>query len=348
LNILYISPCQGAFGGIEAFVLAVADELYSCGASVQVLFKKVKGFQLKDSLQQAIQIRRYPIRFIARGDFATIFRSVKWADVVHGHNPLLEVVVSALWLRKPCVLTVYNWCRKNLHPRPVLWRVANKLADHSWYISDFVWNTWEDKRQDKSGKLPIVSSLPSRVTPYKDRAGFIFASRWIPNKGIRTLLQAYSMSNIDKSKWPLVLLGDGPLREEVLAMIERDGIHGVEIPGFLPDHERNLKISQAKWMITPPKTNEDLGLTAIEARNVKVPCIVTHDGGLPEAAGKFSLSCQPGNIVDLAELLETVALISEEDYIQLAENTYFQLRSYLKPLNLYRQAYQVVIRSYQE
>ena len=131
-------------------------------------------------------------------------------------------------------------------------------------------------------------------------------------------------------------------------MIERDGIHGVEIPGFLPDHERNLKISQAKWMITPPKTNEDLGLTAIEARNVKVPCIVTHDGGLPEAAGKFSLSCQPGNIVELAELLETVSLISEEDYIQLAENTYLQLRSYLKPLNLYRQAYQVVIRSYQE
>ena len=346
MNILHISPCQGAFGGIEAFVLAVADEMHACGEPIKVLFKKVKGFQLRDSLTQAVNERAYPIHFISRGDLRSISKGVQWADVVHGHNPLMEAIWLCRWFKKPCVLTVYNWCRRNFHPRPILWRLSNLFADHSWYISDFVWNTWEKARRSSSGKLPIVSSLPSGITPYQNRKGFVFASRWIPNKGIRTLLQAYARSDIDKSKWPLTLLGDGPLKQEVLTLINQEEIQGVDIAGFLPDNERNLKISQAKWMITPPNTNEDLGLTAIEARNVKVPCIVTRDGGLSEAAGKWSLSCEPGNSEQLRQLFEKVATISEKDYIFIAERTWLELQDYLKPLKEYRTAYRNVRRSY--
>ena len=294
---------------------------------------------------QAIAERAYPIHFISRGDIISIARGVQWADIVHGHNPLIEVVWSSHWFKKPCVLTVYNWCRRNFHLRPILWRLSNLFADHSWYISDFVWNTWEKHRDTSSGKLPIVSSLPSGVTPYQNRKGFIFASRWIPNKGLRTLLKAYAQSTIDKSKWPLTLLGDGPLMQEVLALINRESIQGVEIAGFLPDKERNLRISQAKWMVTPPNTNEDLGLTAIEARNVKVPCIATCDGGLSEAAGKWSLSCEPGNHYQLRRLLEKVAALSDKDYISIAESTWLELQVYLKSLREYRIAYNNVSRS---
>jgi glycosyltransferase involved in cell wall biosynthesis len=37
------------------------------------------------------------------------------------------------------------------------------------------------------------------------------------------------------------------------------------------------------------RTREDFGLTAVEARNLGVPCIITRDGGLPEAGGKQAL-----------------------------------------------------------
>ena len=40
MNILHLSPCQGAFGGIEAFVLAVADQLHKEGSKVEILFKR--------------------------------------------------------------------------------------------------------------------------------------------------------------------------------------------------------------------------------------------------------------------------------------------------------------------
>ena len=123
MKILHLSPCQGAFGGIEAFVLAVADELQAQGATIQILFKKVKGFQMRDSLVQAVRQRSYPIEFVRRGDLRTMARSVQQADIVHGHNPLLEAVGLARWFDKPCVLTVYNWCRRNFHPRPLGWKL---------------------------------------------------------------------------------------------------------------------------------------------------------------------------------------------------------------------------------
>ena len=39
MNILHISPCQGSFGGIEAFVLALSDEL-SKGVTDQKFYSK--------------------------------------------------------------------------------------------------------------------------------------------------------------------------------------------------------------------------------------------------------------------------------------------------------------------
>ena len=76
MNILHLSPCQGACGGIEAFVLAVADQLHKEGSRVEVLFKKVVGFKLQESLKQALSGREYSISFLRRGDIRTIARKI--------------------------------------------------------------------------------------------------------------------------------------------------------------------------------------------------------------------------------------------------------------------------------
>ena len=341
MNVLLIAPSQGAFGGIEAFVLALADEICDCNYSVKVVFKEVSGFQFRDTLRKSIKSKEYSIVFLPKSRIFQLSKYLVWANTVHGHNPLMEPVFGSIWYKKPCVLTVYNWCRLNLHIRPLLWRVAN-IFSNSLYISDFVWNSWERNRIVGSGKLPIVSNLPSNVTPYEERKGFIFASRWIPNKGLRTLIRAYSNARIDKEAWPLVILGDGPLKQEVISLIESLGTDGIFIAGFLSDEDRNQKISQAMWMVTPPDTKEDLGLTAIEARNVKVPCIITADGGLTEAAGKHSLCCNPNDIQSLSELLEYASRFSREDYELLAEATWQELQNYLMPLSVYQRAYQLI------
>ena len=187
-----------------------------------------------------------------------------------------------------------------------------------------------------SGKLPILSSLPTECTDFSERKGFIFASRWIANKGIRILLEAYAQARIDHDAWPLTLIGDGPLKQEVLGKIRSLNLNThIEVTGFISDSERNSRISKAKWMVTPPHTNEDLGLTVIEARNVKVPCIITRDGGLPEAAGSHALVCEPGDVKSLARLLEQAAIMSDSEYRQIAISSHVELQKYMKPLSMY-------------
>ena len=52
-------------------------------------------------------------------------------------------------------------------------------------------------------------------------------------------------------KWPLTLIGDGPLKKEVLRKIEELGLSSdTKVTGFITDKERNTRISEAKWMVT--------------------------------------------------------------------------------------------------
>lgn len=343
MNILLISPSQGAYGGIEAFVLALADKIHSTNNNVIILFKKVDGFCLKDSLRKSIRSKTYVIKFISKLSIYEYCRYVNWAHLIHGHNPLIESVLSSLWRSKPCVFTIYNWCRLNLGLRPVAWRVLSKCVLNCWYISDFVWNSWEKLRSTSSGKLPIVSNMPKQNEDFETRCGFIFASRWIENKGLIQLLEAYGKANIEKSKWPLFILGDGPLREYVTSVVDSDKGVGIYIKGFVSEQLRNKLISGSKWMVTPPCTNEDLGLTVIEARNVKVPSIITRDGGLTEAAGLYALKCSINDIENLSFLIEIVAHMSDEEYTYLSEATWLEYAALHKDLKIYLSTYSSIV-----
>ena len=171
------------------------------------------------------------------------------------------------------------------------------------------------------------------------RKGFLFIGRWVPNKGIRILLEAYSRLNANPQEWPLTMLGDGPLREEVLDILKNQGILGVHLPGFVSESERQRYTQQAKWMVTPPHTNEDLGLTPLEARSVGVPCIATLDGGVAETAGKYALFCKPGCVDSLIKCLKEAIQMSEAEYEQKSFLTKEGLEDYVRPLDEYAQEY---------
>jgi glycosyltransferase involved in cell wall biosynthesis len=252
-------------------------------------------------------------------------------------------MVEGVWytkkFRKPCVMTIYNWRRKGIHPRLLAWCWAVSKADRRWYISEFVWDSWEKKRRQGSARLPVVSSMPKEETATEKRRGFLFIGRWIPNKGIRILLDAYARLGADKRKWPLTMLGDGPLREEVLQTIQLKGIKGVQLPGFVSESERHSYTRNAKWMVTPPHTKEDLGLTPLEARSVGVPCIATTDGGLKESAGPHALFCNPGDIKSLLECLRVAVEMKETKYAEMANLAKTGLTDYVRPLDEYSENY---------
>ena len=102
-------------------------------------------------------------------------------------------------------------------------------------------------------------------------------------------------------------------------------------------------MKNARWMVVPPNTKEDFGLTAVEARHLGVPCIITRDGGLPEAGGSQALVCEPNNPAALAQLLETAAAMSESEYAERATRTREELARELEPIEFYARAYRRLV-----
>ncbi len=97
-------------------------------------------------------------------------------------------------------------------------------------------------------------------------------------------------------------------------------------------------------MVIPPDTGEDFGLVAIEARNLGVPCIITRDGGLPEAAGTEALVCEPGDVDGLAGLLRRAASMGEEEYAGRAGRTQSSLQDELVRPAFYAETYRAMAR----
>jgi glycosyltransferase involved in cell wall biosynthesis len=184
-----------------------------------------------------------------------------------------------------------------------------------------------------------MSSLPPEQPVSWDRAGFFFIGRWIANKGIEQLLEAYATAKLDQARWPLTLAGDGPLRPWVDHFMATHKLIVVERPGFISDEEKFLRMGRAKWNVAPPHTREDLGLTPMEARYLGVPSIITRDGGLPEAAGPQALVAEPGDVASLRARLEEAAAMTEDEYRRRALGSQAQLREFLRPLGDYHDIY---------
>ncbi len=309
---------------------------------LQVCFKVVGARTLQDSLKSACASLTSPVHFVSSGDFK-LLKLIGWSDIVHGQNVSPDIVFPAWLMRKKLVLTIHNWRRRNLELHSILWGIGARLARRRWYNSRFVWDTWEpDKKWKGSDCVPTVSHLPDAWCPPAERKGFLFMGRWIENKGIEELVVAYSKAQLDPQQWPLILIGDGPLRPKVESLIRELKLKGVEMPGFIDDQAKAKRLAAARWLVAPANTREDLGLTPIEARSVGVPVIVTRDGGLPEAGGESALVVEPAKVDELAGALKRAASMSNEEYCQRGENGRNTLKDYLRPMEFYRRSYSEV------
>jgi glycosyltransferase involved in cell wall biosynthesis len=325
---------------MEAFVIALATEAQSWPRiEVQVCFKVVTGKEVGDDFRRAAATLTCPVHFTRRSS-AKLLQLLRWADIVHGQNASPDVVFPSRIMGKRLVLTIHNWRQRKLDIHSILWGVAAQLAHRRWYNSRFVWNTWEPKKKrNGSDCVPTVCRLPQTWCPPAERKGFLFIGRWIENKGIEELVTAYSRAALDSRKWPLTLIGHGPLKPKVLSLIEELRVNGIEMPGFVDDQYKADRLASARWLVAPARTREDMGLTPIEARSVGVPVIVTRDGGLPEAGGEAALIVEPGDIEGLTGALKLAAAMSEEEYGSRAELGRKTLREYLRPWTFYRDSY---------
>ena len=148
--------------------------------------------------------------------------------------------------------------------------------------------------------------IPNFVDPEKFQVAnssedyFVYIGRLVPIKGLITLLQAMKKVN---GGLRLLLLGDGPQRNELEKIAETLGLSNVEFLGQLGFQELIGVVSAAKFNVLPSEVYENCPMAVLESMVLGKPVIGSKIGGIPELIidGEDGLLFESGNSDHLAE-----------------------------------------------
>jgi glycosyltransferase involved in cell wall biosynthesis len=154
-------------------------------------------------------------------------------------------------------------------------------------------------------KLVVKSNfaLPDPGAGAGTRDYAIFIGRLSEEKGLRTLVQAWGRVN---RRYPLRVIGEGPLLGDLQAKITRSGLLNIHLDGRLPRDE-SLKILQgARALILPSNCYENFPMTIVEAYACGTPVIASRLGAMQEIVQdtQTGLHFTAGDAEDLARKVE--------------------------------------------
>jgi len=121
----------------------------------------------------------------------------------------------------------------------------------------------------------VVKPNFSEAAPRREGSGdyFLYIGRITPEKGVATLVQLW-----DEIEHPLMVVGDGPQREELAKVAPRN----VEFRPTVPGDEVPALIQRSRALMVPSIWYEGAPRSIIEAYASGVPVIASRIGALPE------------------------------------------------------------------
>lgn len=133
------------------------------------------------------------------------------------------------------------------------------------------------------------------------RSYFLFASRFTPEKGVRTLLGAWGRLHVEV---PLIILGDGPLAPEVTVAVGR--LPCVRWLGWKSLTDLYRHMAEAIAVVFPSQWYEGLPRTIIESFATGTPVLASSLGATNVVVrdGETGLHFRPGDSGDLAARVE--------------------------------------------
>jgi 1,2-diacylglycerol 3-alpha-glucosyltransferase len=166
-------------------------------------------------------------------------------------------------------------------------------------------------------KLRESKRLPARY--------FLASARFVQKKNLVRLLEAYSTyrelvgkgsaEETQPDPWDLVLLGDGPLREQIERTIDRLGIKDhVRLPGFVQYQDLPLYFGLGDAFIHV-STSEQWGLVVNEAMASGLPVLASkHCGCVPNLVrqGVNGYAFDPYQTEEIADYMHRLSIVDRE------------------------------------
>ena len=153
---------------------------------------------------------------------------------------------------------------------------------------------------------------------------FLTASRLVIRKGLPNLIRTYASyrQHEGADAWGLVLMGDGPLREELHALSVRlDVQQWVKFVGFQQYDKLPVFYGLASAFMNPSES-DTWGLVVNEAMAAGLPVLVSRACGCSQELvlhGQNGWTFSPEDEIELAGLMSRISRLSEDERQRLSE-----------------------------
>jgi glycosyltransferase involved in cell wall biosynthesis len=308
-------------GGAERHVVDLSAELRRKGHKVAVACSA--DGELSDALDGAnVQVRPLLKRLVKRRVSATYVRRLRRLvrggrfDLVHAHiyASAAASALATLGTGVPLVVTEHTegaWQGRSAH---LVSRLIYRRARRVIAVSSPI----RGRLIERGVRPETISLVPNSVIPAPDtrpdpsgalpdgwREGPLVGAvaRMQPEKGIVNLLKAAARVSSSCPAARFLVVGDGPLREELHSLADRLGLgERVRFLGHRAD--ARVLIGLLDVLVVPSLT-EGTPLTVLEAMAVGVPIVASAVGGIPDQVrhGKEGLLVPPNDTVALGDAL---------------------------------------------
>ncbi|UZN01913.1 glycosyltransferase [Cellulomonas sp. S1-8] len=181
--------------------------------------------------------------------------------------------------------------------------------------------------------IPMGTDLPDRPRDPAARAAartalavdgdelvLLFVGRLVEKKGVQHLLEALRVASDDLGPWRLVVAGDGPLRDDLVARVEHLGLSDrVVFTGYVSGERKASCFRAADVLVVPSVVASDgdvegLPVTLIEGLSYGLPCVATRQSGADDVLddGRTGLLVDERDHDGLAAALVRVAHLDDE------------------------------------
>jgi glycosyltransferase involved in cell wall biosynthesis len=190
-----------------------------------------------------------------------------------------------------------------------------------------------------------------KLAPRRGAPRFLYVGRLSPEKGLITLIEAFAIVRQRKNNASLIVVGSGPLQEDLAKKAEQGGIQDhVKFCGSKSGDELFIEYAEATALVLP-STSEPWGLVVNEALACGCPAIVSRQCGcVPELVidGKTGYVHKPGSADDLSSKMlaaieqfadtqktarECIEVISQYTPDKVAEQILFGCRAIMTTCN---------------
>ena len=159
---------------------------------------------------------------------------------------------------------------------------------------------WGPGFNNRSSIIPngMDFELIDSISPSLETSDIIFAGRFIREKNVDLLIEAVALLTINLPDIRAVIIGDGPEREILQAMVRNKGLEkNVRFAGFLPEPGELISLMKASRVFVLPSIREGFGMAALEAMACGLP-IVTVDH--PRNATRDLITTDTGIVTGLS------------------------------------------------